>query len=119
MKLGFDLTNHIDLFLLQLVLRVSFNYDGRIPFGRSRSLHDHCNKNIKTHSLIIQKSCIFPYAHVLNLKLNSYISDTTVQLWGGYTSTKQNFQPHKTRSTTVIGHIITTRRTGQRKNVSI
>jgi hypothetical protein len=50
-----------------------------------------------------------------DLKLRRTYFDTTVGLWGGYASDKQNFQPQKTRTTTVIGHGITTRRVGQRK----
>jgi hypothetical protein len=72
MKLGFYLTNHIDLILLQLVLCVSLNSDGGIPTSRSSSLHDHCIKNNENHSQIIQKSRISLYVHVPNLKLNSY-----------------------------------------------
>jgi hypothetical protein len=38
-----------------------------------------------------------------------------IGLWEGYTSAKQNFWPYKPRTTVVIDHGITTRRTGQRK----
>jgi hypothetical protein len=96
MKLGFDLTNQIDLILLQLVLRASLNSDGRVPTGRSSSLHDHFGKNTNTCSRIILKPRISPYAHVPNLILKNYDSNTTIGIQGGYTSTKQNFRPHKT-----------------------
>jgi hypothetical protein len=37
-------------------------------------------------------------------KMHKRSQNECVGLWGGYTSTKQNIQPHKTRSTVVIGH---------------
>jgi hypothetical protein len=80
MKLGFDLTKHIDLISLQLVLRVSLNFNGGISTGSSSSLHDHYSKNNETRSQIIQKPHISLYAHVSNLKHNSYYFDTTVGL---------------------------------------
>jgi hypothetical protein len=81
-------------FSLWLDLRVSLNSDGGIPTGRSNSLHDHHNKNTKPIKTLIY-ICISPYAHIPNLKLSSYGSDTTEGIRGGYASAKQKFFPAK------------------------
>jgi hypothetical protein len=77
-------------FSLWLDLHVSLNSNGRIPTDRSNSLHDHHNKNTKPIKTLIY-ICISPYAHIPNLKISSYGSDTTEGIWGPYTSAKQNF----------------------------
>jgi hypothetical protein len=95
-------------FSLWLDLSVSLNSDGVIPTDRSNSLHDHHSKNTKPTKILIY-ICIYSYAHIPNLKLSSYDSDTTEGIRGGYASAKQNFLPHKLGTTAVIDHEITTR----------
>jgi hypothetical protein len=94
MRLALDLASirRIQLisFSLWLGLHVSLNSDGGIPTGRSNSLHDHHVKNTKPIKTLIY-ICISPYAHIPNLKLSSYGSDTTEGIRGGYASAKQNF----------------------------
>jgi hypothetical protein len=112
MRLALDLASirsiQLIAFSLWLGLRVSLNSDGGIPTGRSNSLHNHHDKNTKLIKTLIY-ICISPYAHIPNLKLSSYGSDTTEGIWGGYASAKQNF-PRKTRPAAVKDHGITTRR---------
>jgi hypothetical protein len=94
MRLALDLASirpiQLISFSLWLDLRVSLYSDGGIPTGRSNSLHDHHGKNTKPIKTLIY-IYISPYAHIPNLKLSSYGSDTTERIRGGYASTNKIF----------------------------
>jgi hypothetical protein len=94
-------------FTLWLGLRVSLNSDGRIPTGRSNSLHDH-HGNMKPIKTLIY-ICISPYAHIPNPKLSSYDSDITEGIWVATVVQNKIFYPNKPGTTAVIDHEITTR----------